>query len=282
MGDIYEPTNLPRGAAAITRSGPDLSSRLLSAGAAAWFVVAALGQWLFVAYILGFYGWTALTGRMQDWNQVLPEGHVPGDNVGNFIVMVHILLAAAVMGGGALQLVPAIRRRWPRFHRWNGRLYLSTVFLVALAGLYMVLVRKESLEVMQFGILLNAAAVLTCAALTLRHAIARRIDSHRRWALRLFLVASGVWFFRISLMFWIMVNQGPVGFDPETFTGPFLVFLSIAQTVVPLLILELYFRAREGRSRTGKFAMAGALGILALMTAGGIAAAAMALWLPRL
>lgn len=282
MGDIYEAQTIGRQDTRPVPRDTSRSTRWLSAAAAAWFTVAALGQWLFVVYIVGFYGRSLVTGRMQDWNRVLPEGHVPGDTVGNLIVGVHILLAAIVMGGGALQLVPAIRRRWPRFHHWNGRVYLAAVVLVAVAGLYMVLVRKGGLAVMQFGILLNAAAVLTCAVLALRHAIARRIASHRRWALRLFLVASGVWFFRIGLMFWIVANQGPVGFDPETFTGPFLVFLSFAQTLVPLAVLELYFRACESRNAPGHYAMAAGLAVLTLITAAGIGAAAMALWLPRL
>ena len=287
MGDIFQVQSSGRGEAVphdkhAQRHRTDRSARLLSAAAATWFGVAALGQWLFVAYIVGFYGRTLVTGRMQDWNQVLPEGHVPGDSLGNLIVGVHILLAAVVMGGGALQLVPAVRQRWPRFHHWNGRVYLGAVFLVAVAGLYMVLVRKGGLQVMQLGILLNAAVVLTSAVLTLRHAIARRIAIHRRWALRLFLAASGVWFFRIGLMFWIVANRGPVGFDPETFTGPFLVFLSFAQTLVPLAILELYFRVRDGHHASARYAMAGSLGVLALVTAAGIGAAAMALWLPRL
>lgn len=282
MGDIYEAQTIGRQDTRPVPRDASRSTRWLSAAAAAWFTVAALGQWLFVVYIVGFYGRSLVTGRMQDWNRVLPEGHVPGDTVGNLIVGVHILLAAIVMGGGALQLVPAIRRRWPRFHHWNGRVYLAAVVLVAVAGLYMVLVRKGGLAVMQFGILLNAAAVLTCAVLALRHAIARRIASHRRWALRLFLAASGVWFFRIGLMFWLVANQGPVGFDPETFTGPFLVFLSFAQTLLPLAVLELYFRACESRNAPGHYAMAAGLAVLTLITAAGIGAAAMALWLPRL
>lgn len=282
MGDIYEAETIGRHGTLPVQRDASRSARWLSAAAAAWFTVAALGQWLFVVYIVGFYGRTLVTGRMQDWNKILPEGHVSGDTVGNLMVGVHILLAAVVMGGGALQLVPAIRRRWPRFHHWNGRVYLAAVFLVAVAGVYMVLVRKGGLEVMQFGILLNAAVVLACAALTLRHAIARRIAIHRRWALRLFLAASGVWFFRIGLMFWIVANQGPVGFDPETFTGPFLVFLGFAQTLVPLAVLESYFRVRESRNALVHYAMAGWLAVLALVTAAGIGAAAMALWLPRL
>ena len=67
---------------------------------------------------------------------------------------------------------------------------------------------------------------LTDASVTrVDHANAQRmqlLDVHRRWAIRLFLAVSGVWFFRVGLMFWIGANQGAVGFDPASFTGPAL------------------------------------------------------------
>jgi hypothetical protein len=131
------------------------------------------------------------------------------------------------------------------------------------------------------AISINAVLIMVCAAMALRHALARRIDLHRRWALRLFLAVSGVWFFRVGLMFWIVVNQGPVGFDPESFTGPFLTFLAFAQYLLPLAVLQLYFHV-QSRSAGARLAMAAGLGALTLMTAAGIAAASMIMWLPRL
>lgn len=258
------------------------AQRWLGWSATGWASVAAIGQWLFVVYILGFYLRTLLMGDMTAWNKVLPEGHVPGDVVGNLAVMVHILLAAVVTGGGAVQLVPVIRRRWPRLHRWNGRIYLTAVVLVVGAGVYMTLSREGGLDVMRMGILLNAVVVLACAAMALRHALARRIDLHRRWALRLFLAASAVWFFRIGLMAWLITNGGPVGFDPKTFTGPFLVFLSYAQTLLPLAVLEAYLRACDGRSVVAKRVMSVGLVGLTMLTGLGIFGASMMLWLPRL
>jgi hypothetical protein len=83
-------------------------------------------------------------------------------------------------------------------------------------------------------------------------------------------------------MAWIVVNQGPVGFDPKTFAGPFLTFLAFAQYVVPLGILELYLRAQAGRGSLQRVAVAAGLFALTLLTAGGIAAASMIMWLPRL
>ena len=83
-------------------------------------------------------------------------------------------------------------------------------------------------------------------------------------------------------MFWIMVNQGTVGFDPKSFTGPFLSFLSFAQYLLPLGILELYFHAQKRRDPRGQLVMATALGILTLLMMVGIGAATAVLWLPHL
>jgi hypothetical protein len=36
------------------------------------------------------------------------------------------------------------------------------------------------------------------------------------------MVLSGVWFFRLGMFLWLAINRGPAGFEPDTFTGPFL------------------------------------------------------------
>jgi hypothetical protein len=255
----------------------------LKVAATSWFVVAVLGQLAFVAYVIGFYGRAALQGRFEAWNKVLPHGYVAGDTFGNVIVSLHLAFATVVIVGGALQLMPAIRRVAPAFHRWNGRVYLGSVLLMSVGGLVMVWTRGTVGDLSQhIAISINALLIIAFAGMALRHALARRIDAHRRWALRLFLVVAGVWFFRIGLMAWIVVNQGPVGFDPKTFAGPFLTFLAFAQYVLPLAVLELYLRAQAGRGSLQRIAVAACLFVLTLVTAGGVAAASMLMWLPRL
>ncbi|WP_395682963.1 DUF2306 domain-containing protein [Dokdonella sp.] len=255
----------------------------LKAAATSWFVVAVLGQLLFVAYVIGFYGRAALQGRFEAWNKVLPHGYVAGDTFGNLVVSLHLAFATVVIVGGALQLMPAVRRVAPAFHRWNGRIYLASVLLMSVGGLVMVWTRGTVGDLSQHvAISINALLIIAFAGMAFRHALARRIDLHRRWALRLFLVVGGVWFFRIGLMAWIVVNRGPVGFDPKTFAGPFLTFLAFAQYVLPLAVLELYLRAQAGRGSLQRVAVAGGLFALTLLTAGGIVAASMIMWLPRL
>jgi hypothetical protein len=244
--------------------------------------VAVLGQLMLAFYVVVFYGSAALRGRPQDWNRVLAHGYVPGDVFLNAVLALHLLFVVVIIVGGGLQLVPSLRRRWPVFHRWNGRVYLLSAAVLSVGGLIMVWVRGTVGDLTQhLGVSLNALLILAFSVMTWRAGARRAIDAHRRWALRLFLAVSGVWFFRIGLSLWLAVNRGPLGFDPDRFAGPFLSFLAFAQYLLPLAVLELYFRAQDSGPRR-QLAMAGGLSVLTLMTTAGITAAALMLWLPRL
>jgi hypothetical protein len=129
---------------------------------------------------------------------------------------------------------------------------------------------------------LDALLILVFAGVALRAALRRDFKSHRRWALRLFMVVSAVWFFRVGLMLWLVIHQAPVGFDPNTFTGPFVTFIAFAQYLIPLLMLECYFRAQDSCSASIKISMAMLLILLTLAMALGIFGATMGLWLPHL
>lgn len=96
--------------------------------------------------------------------------------------------------------------------------------------------------VQHISISIQAVYIILFALLGIRYARTRQFAKHRAWALRLFMVVNGVWFFRVGLMFWVLVNGGPVGFNPETFTGPFLTALSICTYAMPLslIVLEMY------------------------------------------
>ncbi|MBI2381773.1 MAG: DUF2306 domain-containing protein [Gammaproteobacteria bacterium] len=256
----------------------------LNGAAGFWYLVTASGQLMFVAYLLAFYGGATLRGDLAAWNRVVPHAFVPGDTLGNGAMGLHVLLAAVIMSGGLLQLIPGLRQRAPGLHRWSGRFYLAGACAASLAGLYMVWFRAgETGDLVQhLGITGDAVLILLCAGMALRHALARDFRAHRRWALRLFMAVSAVWFFRIGLMAWLLVNQGPAGFDPETFRGPFLSFLSFADYLLPLAVLELYFLARERTGAWGKAAMAAGLIVLTLVMGLGVFGAGMALWLPRI
>jgi hypothetical protein len=261
------------------------ASRILNFAAASWLTVTTIGQWIFGIYILSFYGKSTLAGEFEKWNQVLPHGYVEGDWKGNLVVGMHVLLAAVLVIGGPLQLMPQIRSHFPRFHRWLGRTYVMTAIFVSLGGLIMIWTREGvGIDSRRVSISIQAIYIIGFAFMAIRYARARQFGKHRNWALRLFMVVSGVWFFRVLLMFWLLVNGGPVGFDPKTFTGPFLTALSIFSYAIPisLIVLEMYFYAQKNQNKTFSMITSGVIFIATIVMGVGIFAATMGMWLPRI
>ncbi|WOJ97905.1 DUF2306 domain-containing protein [Congregibacter brevis] len=248
-----------------------------------WFAIAAVGHWIFVAYILSvFYPPIAADGVEGLKGMHLPSGFREGDFIGNLAAASHVILAAIVIGGGPLQLVPAVRTRFPRFHRVLGRSYLVAAVISSIGGLYMVWTRGTVGNLIgHISISGDAVLILISAAMTIRYAIARRIREHRRWAMRLFMVASAVWFYRVGLMAWMMLTGG-IGIDTATFTGPALNVIGFAQYLLPLAMLEWYFRCQGQATEQGKIMFIGTLAGLTVYMSVGIFAATMGMWLPRM
>ncbi len=256
--------------------------KALKSTASLWFIVAVLGQWLFAVYVGAFYGGAAIEGDFMKWNRALPHGYIEGATMGNLAVAIHVFFAVAILVGGPLQFIPYIRNRFKKFHRINGRLYTGLVILVSASGVFMVLTRGTISGIIgDISICINALLIFIFSFLTIQRARSKNFESHRQWAFRLFLVASGVWFFRIGLMFWLMVMGGPVGFDPETFRGPFLIFLGFGQYLLPLVIYQCYLKSKAAGA-VGKLFTSILLLVCTLVTGLGVFAATMGLWLPRL
>lgn len=257
--------------------------KILNTAVTTWFIVAVLGQWIFGLYVALFYGNASATGHIEEWNKVLPHGYVPGETMGNIVVGLHLLLAVIIIIGGPLQLMPKMRKYMPDLHKWTGRFYILSAYIISLSGLYMVWVRGSiGGKIQHISISINAMLIMIFATFTIRHAIVRDIKSHRIWAIRLFLVMNGVWFFRIGLNFWLFINRRPVGFDPKTFEGPFLYFLTFSQYIIPLVLFELYSKALKSKNKQFILIISVILTILTLVMAIGIYAASKSIWLPKM
>lgn len=254
----------------------------LKAAAAFWFLVAAAGQWLFVVFIAGFYAVPTLTGNFPAWNKntFLIHGYIVGDTAGNLAFAAHVLMAALITAAGTLQLVPQIRARAIGFHRWNGRVFIFTAFAISLAGLFLNATRGGG-GFDNAAITLNAVLLMLCAGQTIGFAMARDIDSHRRWALRTFMLMNGVWFLRVGMMGWMITKIGLFG-GPKEFDANFYVFWSYGSYLVPLAVLELYFRAQDHGGAVAKLAMSLLLLVLTAMMGAGIVGATLIIWLPLL
>ncbi|MCC5995366.1 MAG: DUF2306 domain-containing protein [Oceanicaulis sp.] len=239
--------------------------RLLGASGALWFLCAAAGQLMFAAYLVVLYGGGVARGDASVWNRVLGQGYMPGDTAGNAALAAHVLLAIVIMLGGLIQLTPQIRAAVPAFHRWNGRVYLTLAVVITLAGLWLTWARPPAGGLLNdLAITLNGVLILGCALFAVRNAMARRIDRHMRWATRLFLVVSGVWFLRIMISGWIAWHQAPLWLGAHL-AGP--------------LGVPLPFAAPRAWP---KAVMTGVMAMLAALTAFGGYAASQIMWLPHM
>src|SRR5262245_52976936 len=243
-----------------------VANTTLKAATRFWFLVAVIGQWVFFYYIVAVYGPSTFSGNFQAWtkNALLQKGYIACDTAGNLVFASHALLAAVIAFGGTIQLIPQIRTKAIAAHRWNGRLFVLTALGLSVSGLYVIWVRGKRPSIGDVGALsisLNAVLIITFVALAWRSARAHEISTHRRWALRAYLVANAQWFTRVGFMAWIIVNRGPVGIGAN-FDGPFVRFWDFGCYLLPLSVLGLYLRAKESAGPHGRFAMAGGLVVL--------------------
>jgi len=256
-------------------------SRVLHLGARAWFLAAMLGQGAFIVFILWFFGGHLAGGDLAGLNaKPHVTGYVPGDVVGNVQFVGHALAGALVTLSGAWQLVPALRRRWPRLHRWNGRVFLAIAVLATLSGFWLTWVRGSQLGTgSTLSISLNGLLILGFAWAAWRSAVRRDFGAHRRHALRAWLLVNGVWFLRIGIMLAGLL-LAPLGIKID-YTGAAFVGVSFASWLLPLAILELYLRAE--RAAPAMRRTVGALLVaMALLTLAGSAAAVAFMWWPYL
>ena len=250
-----------------------LAERALNASGRLWFAVAMIGQWAFFYYIVAFYGSTTFTGNFEAWSVLRKlggTGYVAGDLAGNLTFAAHALAAGIIAFGGALQLIPQIRTYAPRFHHWNGRVFLATVVGLSLSGFYLVWVRGTSPSLVSaLTTSLNGVLILAFAYLAYRYARAREIATHRRWALRLYLVSNAQWFLRIGMFAYFIINMG-LGRKVKMASDPFLAFWMVGCYLVPLAVVELYLRAKDSRNASAQFAVAGGLLMITLAMAVGV------------
>ncbi len=95
----------------------------------------------------------------------------------------HFLGGSAALVLGALQMSTLLRQRWPRLHRWMGRLYLTAVLLAGLAGLQMASVAVGGL-VAQTGFATMAVLWLGSALMGYRAIRRGDVRAHRNWMMR--------------------------------------------------------------------------------------------------
>lgn len=178
----------------------------------------------------------------------LPEPHyIFSDNrAANGGIFLHMLTGAVITVLAPLQLIGPLRRRYPRLHRWSGRIIAGFAVLTAVGGLsYIALRGTIGGRPMDLGFSLYGALMLLAAIQTYRHARARRIDRHRAWALRLFWLAIASWLYRVHYGLWYLFTDGRWS-NPD-FTGTFDLVQNFAFYLPYLITVELYLARKRYR-----------------------------------
>ncbi|WP_233218813.1 DUF2306 domain-containing protein [Adhaeribacter arboris] len=175
---------------------------------------------LFGLYILAFYAAALYEGDTNRWNEVLPGLYEKGSVTTTSGIGLHFATGGIILLLGSIQLVDKIRLRFPAWHRWIGRVYVLSSLLAAVGGLLFILLKGTiGGMVMDLGFGLYGVLMFIAAIETYRHAVVKRLEKHRAWALRLYALAIGSWLYRMDYGFWLLLTDG-LGHTPQ-FTGIF-------------------------------------------------------------
>lgn len=248
-----------------------------------WVSIALIGQWFFAAYIISVYALPAILGNPELTFQVSPTQGLKSENgFDTFMLFSHVLPAALLALSGLFQLFPIIRRKYPKFHRYNGRLFLSLGLAGALTGLYLSWGAGFRLSnIGAIGVTLNGILIPIAIFFAWKTAIKKDFVAHQRFAIHSFLLINGVWSFRLYLMAWYIINQGSFG-NTRTIDGPADIALSIACYLLPMAIAEFIFWAKRKSSQKIKWAAVGLTFVGMAITLIGVGAASMMMWTPRI
>lgn len=153
---------------------------------------------------------------------------------------IHAGFAAAALVIGPVQFLPVSRRRWPRLHRWLGRVYITACLVGGLAGLLLAGGTTAG-PVAAVGFGLQAVLFLVCAVQAWRLALARQFERHREWVIRSYaLVFAGV-----TLRLWLPLSM----IAQLDFMTSYQV-ISFLAWVPNLVAAELYLAATRARRPT--------------------------------
>lgn len=161
--------------------------------------------------------------------------------VNGWVFILHAVASALALMLGALQLLTALRRRWPGLHRWTGRSYVLLCGLGALSALW-IAPNVESGRLATLGFSALALAWIVATAQGWCHAVNPRLDLHRRWMIRSYALTAAALSLRLQLLLF-----EALGLD----YGEVSAFLSFSCWLPNVIAVELAFWiARSRRART--------------------------------
>jgi uncharacterized membrane protein len=151
-------------------------------------------------------------------------------------VVLHILGAFVFCVLGALQFSPGIRRRWPGWHRFAGRLVFPSGLVAALSGLWMTqfyALPATDGELLYLIRLLVGWGMLLCLVLGFAAIGRRDIARHSAWMMRGYALGMGagtqVW----THLLWFLLFGSPDEFPRALLMGTgWAINLAVAEWII--------------------------------------------------
>jgi hypothetical protein len=170
----------------------------------------------------------------------------PGAPLSTVAIYGHMISGALITLVVPLQLLPVVRRRWPQLHSIAGYILASLAALTGVLGLIYILARGTVGGAwMSFWFGLYGVLMILAAANTIYHALDKNVARHRRWALRLMVLAVASFLYRVHYGLWFATTGG-IGVGD--FEGPFDRAMVWAFYLPYLALLELWFRRDRQRA----------------------------------
>lgn len=139
---------------------------------------------------------------------------------------------------GPFQFWSGFRNRYLKVHRWTGRLYLTGILIGTVSSVTLALTTGIAIHwTWAISLLFLAMAWFFTAAMAFRFILLRRINLHKEWMIRSYVVTFAFVLFR-----WL--NSTPLFVEMGNFIerGPTMIWVS---WVIPLFITEIILQWKK-------------------------------------
>ncbi|OYD48275.1 DUF2306 domain-containing protein [Acidovorax kalamii] len=164
---------------------------------------------------------------------------LPSLQLSRHAFIVHAVSASLALMLGPLQLLVALRQRYPAAHRWTGRAYVLAIAVAWLSSLPLAANAMTGV-VAAVGFFALGLAWVVATGWGVACALQRRFAEHRRWMLRSYALTAAA----ITLRIYLGLGAA-AGVDIEV-SYPFIAWLC---WVPNLLVAEWYLRRSGPQAR---------------------------------
>jgi len=211
-----------------------------------FYIAALLGLMTFGTYIV-LRATGATFKNFDQWNDLVSGLPMKSsaDWIANVGIGMHYLMGTVLVFAWPILFSSRIRVRHRAVHRWTGRIYVTAGLFAGIGGLSFILARHSD-RAAHTAFAIWGCVMMLSAVMAYVHARAKRFDSHRAWAIRLFAMVLGAWIFDLEYRAWEDLTGG-IGMGTDKDPGLFDYAINYLFFVPNLLVAEFFIRNKHKR-----------------------------------